>query len=432
MSKQIIIDPITRISGFLSIEAVVDKQKVIDAKSESLLFRGFEAMLKERNPRDAVYFTERICGICSTAHAMASTVALENAMNISVNKNAIILRNIMHGCEFLQNHIRHFYLYVIPDYVPLPQLENLGTGEIHDFRLPAHINEKISNNYNKAIKYSRMAHEVLALFGGKAPHCHGILPGGVTSEVTIEKLIKAKSNIKEIKQFIEDNMIIDAEAIGAYYSEYYNIGVGCKNFLTYGIPGYVEAQVLINNKKEKMDYRYITESIGQNSWCKTPRYKGEVIEVGPLARMYISGIYTKGISVIDRIKARVLEAYKICNMIQNMLNELEISFENIIRADIPQVASGIGLVDTTRGALLHYVEIENSKIKNYNIITPSTWNLSPKDDNGKNGALEVALIGTEVKSLECPVEIGRVVRSFDPCVSCATHVINGEKINSIR
>ena len=113
MSEKIIINPITRISGFLQIEVTIEKNIVTGARNNGFLFRGFEEMLKGRSPFDAIYFTERICGICSTAHGFVSAISLENALNIVPDENGAILREIMHACEFLQNHIRHFYQFTM-------------------------------------------------------------------------------------------------------------------------------------------------------------------------------------------------------------------------------------------------------------------------------------------------------------------------------
>lgn len=131
---------------------------------------------------------------------------------------------------------------------------------------------------------------------------------------------------------------------------------------------------------------------------------------------------------MDRIVARMLETEKILTIMKNLNDRLELIPNNQKVIDIPDSAEGSGFIDTTRGALAHFTYIKNKLIDHYNIITPSNWNLSPKDDNGVPGAIEKALIGTIIQDLNSPVEIGRIVRSFDPCVSCATHLFtrNGE------
>ncbi|NGX97809.1 MAG: nickel-dependent hydrogenase large subunit, partial [Candidatus Afipia apatlaquensis] len=235
MSKKIVINPFTRISGMLEISVETDGERVCSAYSSGLMFRGFELMLKGRNPLDVNYFTERICGICSTAHSMASAIALEDSLGIEISEGAKLLRNIIHGCEFLQNHIRHFYLYSTPDYVKGPDLNPIKPIKDCEYKLPEGENSRIAENYFKAIEFSRMAHEMLAIFGGKAPHNHGIVAGGVSVEVTSDKIIKFKSILQEVKYFVDNSMVPDVYSIAQYYYDCFNTGKGPGNFLSYGV-----------------------------------------------------------------------------------------------------------------------------------------------------------------------------------------------------
>lgn len=474
MNTKITIDPLTRISGFLEIQVEIDKNKIVDAKAGGMLYRGFEKMLKGREPLDAIYFTERICGICSTAHAYASTVALENALNIKASETEQILRDIIHGTEFLQNHIRHFYLFTIPDYIKLEEVSSIYQCDHTDFRIPEKLTMRIQQNYIESIKYGRMAHEALAIFGGKAPHNHGIFVGGVNSNmysnINASKIIKLKSLIREIKEFITNKMISDAYVIADYYRDYYSMGTGYGNLMSYGLYdsltniknsklNYAEPQVYIKDKLYPLDSEKISENIYSAwyesnvaesamqhvpnykpldtnlsktqgySFIKAPRYSGYAMEVGPLARMYISGRYKRGISAMDRMLARVLEAKLITEILEEKIQQLEEIVKNKITNSpenyyIQNEAKGKGLIDTVRGALGHWINIKDKNIINYDIITPSTWNLSPVDSKGVHGVLEKSLIGTTINDIKHPVEIGRIVRTFDPCVSCATHVIS--------
>jgi hydrogenase large subunit len=148
------------------------------------------------------------------------------------------------------------------------------------------------------------------------------------------------------------------------------------------------------------------------------------MEVGPLARLWINGSYTKGVSTLDRTNARVIEAKNICEIIEKLIDMIKLLPAAQKEWQIPQSTKGVGLKDTTRGALGHWITIEGQKIETYNIITPSGWNLSPEDSNGNKGPIEKALIGTYIEDVKNPSEVGRIVRSFDPCVSCATHIIS--------
>lgn len=455
---KIVIDPITRISGFLETKVEVYDNTITNAETSGLLFRGFEKMLKSRQPLDAVYFTERICGICSTAHAVASTMALEDALKIQVDLNDLYMRDLIHGFEFIQNHLRQFYNLTVPSYVKMPEINPLYSNQYNDYRLPKDKNEIIANNSIESIKYSRLAHEGLAVLGGKAPHSHGIFVGGVTVNIDSYKLEKVKSIIAQLKEFI-NIMLEDIDTISKYYEDYFKMGETYNNFMSYGVfdhyidpeISYVKPGVIIRGNKEKFDKNKITENIlhswyvsdKQNeapwensideinldkkeaySFIKSPNYDGYPMEVGPLARLKLSGEYNGGSSCMDRNIARVLETKKIIGIMEELAKRIKLLPSSQKIYDIPQEGFGAGLTDTTRGALGHWVKIENKLIKYYNIITPTVWNMSPKDEKGTPGVGEKALLGTKIKDIKEPVEVGRIMRSFDPCVSCATHLIS--------
>jgi len=461
MGNKITINPLTRISGFLEIEAEVEKNVIIDARSSGMLFRGFEKMLQGRPPLDAIYFTQRICGICSTAHSIASAAALEDALNVIPDENDKIIRDFIHGCEFLQNHLRHFYQYTLPDFIKGPDINPVFMPSHGDYRLPEKLNNKIAQHYEESLKYSREAHEMLAILAGKAPHNHGVFVGGVTVNLDASKFIMVKSILDSIISFIQDIMIEDVYKISEYYQDYFKNGESYGNFMSYGVYDtykerdltYVYPSTLIDGEVNPLNEGVITESIhnswyvgdketyrpgegnteddvfknGGYTWIKAPRYGGIPMEVGPLARMWLSGEYTRGISTMDRTIARVLEANKIATIMKRFLEIIKLQPANQRAYEIPEEGYGVGLRGTTRGALGHWISIKDKKIDNYTIITPTTWNLSPTDSNGVKGVVEKALIGTYIDDIEKPVEIGRIVRSFDPCVSCATHIASGNK-----
>jgi [NiFe] hydrogenase large subunit len=201
-------------------------------------------------------------------------------------------------------------------------------------------------------------------------------------------------------------------------------------------------------KPLKQDPKYRPDK-GQYSWFKAPRYEGEPCEVGPLARVLIA--YAKGhkdikpavemvlktlgipatalFSTLGRTAARAIETLAIGNAMEEWVGEL---IENIKGGDtktytphdIPESGMGVGLNDVPRGALGHWVKVKNKKIDKYQYVVPSTWNLGPRDAQGKLGPIEEALIGTPVADPKQPLEILRTVHSFDPCVACGVHVID--------
>lgn len=466
MSKKIIINPLTRISGFMEIDVTIENNQVIDAQTKGNLFRGFEQMLVGRNPFDAVYFTQRICGICSAAHSMASSLALEDALNIQPMEQGRYLRDIIHCCEFLQNHIRHFYQYTVPDFVKIEQ-NPLLLSDHDDFRLPKAINDRISQHYFDSLPISRLAHQMLAVLGGKAPHNHGVFIGGIATQATAEKVVHIDSILQKVSQFIDDKMIPDVYDIAHYYQEYFHLGKGYGNLLTYGSFNnykdlgtlYVDPLVATsksvekfdeNKIQEKIDYSWYTAKTSSNqpnvavtepdmdkekaySWVKAPRYDNLPFEVGPLARLILSGAYDNRISAMDRTIARAIEAKKIAEIMKILLQQIIPGVDVQKKYELPEVAAGRGLVDTTRGALGHWLGIQDKKLSFYQIITPSTWDFSTRDNNGYRGVAEEALIGTPIQNPDKPAEIGRILRSFDPCMSCATHVYSpGRQVKTIK
>jgi hydrogenase large subunit len=167
---------------------------------------------------------------------------------------------------------------------------------------------------------------------------------------------------------------------------------------------------------------------GAYTWLKAPRYQDLVHEVGPLARMWVNGDYRDGISVIDRLAARARETRKVAVAMDGWLDELVPGETVYAHADTPAEATGVGLTEAPRGALGHWTQISGSKISRYQMVTPTGWNASPMDDLEQPGAIEQAITGTPVRDMQNPVEVLRVVHSFDPCVACSVHMVRpGQK-----
>ncbi|WP_252225519.1 nickel-dependent hydrogenase large subunit [Clostridium sp. ZBS2] len=458
---KIIIDPITRVSGLLSIEVEIENNKIIDAKSSGSQFRGFEQIFQGRSPLDIIYLAPRICGICSTHHTMAATLALEDAMKVTPDFNGKIVRDIANGFELLQNYLRHIYLFVFPDYVDILHLNPLYKTESAkqaDYRLSKADTDRINSDYLEAVKYSREAHRGVAELAGKVPHCHGIFVGGTTTNINIQQIENIKYSINVISSFVEEKLIPDVYRISEVYNDYFKIGKGHGNLMCYELYNdysppikYCAPGVIINGVKETFDINNITESVAKTwangtsetiipgldepakpnaykenaySWINAPRYNGHAMEVGALARMTLNGGYSGGISTMDRIAAKSLEAKRICETIKVLIEMLKLGKAYQKEWEMPEKAKGIGLIEAERGALGHWLSIDKKLVSNYTLIPPSAWNLSPEDSKGIKGTAEQALIGTQINDIKYPVEIGRIVRSFDPCLNCAAHIVS--------
>lgn len=506
----IVIDPITRIEGHLKIEAVVENGEVKETRSTGTLFRGLELILRGRDPRDAPRITQRICGVCPTSHATASTLAMDQAFGTAdrIPENGRIVRNLILGSNFVQSHILHFYHLTALDYVDVTaaaDYEGVDPGMLSakrflergnlapfvpryegDYRLSKELNQKATSHYIQALDIRRQAQEMLAVFGGKMPHNVGIVPGGVTQVPTVDTITAFLWRLNAIRGFIDNVYLPDVKAVAAGYSDYLEIGSGCGNLLAYGGFPTADGRFLdggttsTNLDPAKLDPAQITESVrhswyvssedplhpsegrtepnldkeGAYSWLKAPRYNGRVYEVGPLARMAVN--YARGnqavkplvdsalsemgpapavlFSVLGRHLARALECKIVADAMADWVLQLCPGEPVYTPYEIPDEGSGAGLTAAPRGALGHWVRLSGGKIGHYQCVVPTTWNASPKDSQGTPGPIEQAITGTRIRDEQNPFEIVRIVRSFDPCLACAVHLVRpkGKTIGRFR
>lgn len=449
--QKIMFSPVTRLSGLLSVELIVEDDYIIEANASSTMFRGFEYIMRNRHVTDAVYMTQRICGICSTVHGAVASYLLDILYNNDISENAQYIRNVMLAADFLQNHIRHFYFFGLPDFVVMPDRPPFQSQNCFDCRLTKEDNRRIASHYIEAINASEKCHQILALFGGKAPHQHSFVHGGVAVAPTTDKVTQALSLIREVRAFVDRCLMPDTELIAHCYSDYFHIGITPGRFLSFGLFrfGNKNNQILWRGgvqedshlKEPRLDL--IQEDIARAwyhrtkwsneitpaphkpeaySWTKAVLYQGHHFEGGPLARMQMNGFYSGGTSVMDRIVARSLETTLIADLVEEWLNSVKIGEPPIKQNKELAVNEAIAVTDAMRGALLHSARLNCEEIEKYDIITPTAWNFSPKDEVGHRGPVETALVGTSIPHRDLTYVIpGRIIRSFDPCISCATH-----------
>ena len=179
---------------------------------------------------------------------------------------------------------------------------------------------------------------------------------------------------------------------------------------------------------------------GKYSWMKAPRYEGAPCEVGPLAELmvmrdplFVDLVGRSGPSAFVRQLARIVRATHLIPVMETWLGEVAGDGHFYSPPGDIVEGRGFGLTEAARGALGHWVEIADGRIELYQVITPTTWNASPRDADGRRGPMEEALVGTRVTDASNPVELGHVVRSFDPCLVCAVHAVSrGERAGDIR
>lgn len=456
-----IMDPVTRIEGHMKVEVTIDavggSQQIVDARCTGTLFRGFETLLIGRNPLDAPVITQRICGVCPISHGQTAVLALEDVSNWLPPTNARLMRNLTLGSNFIQSHILHFYLLAALDFVPGPEKSPWAPAWMVDMRGGL---DSVMNHLGGALEARRRAHEMGAIGGGKMPASHAFIPGGFTASLTANQIEQFRSHLTFLIDFINNAYIPDVETVGEIYSDYFHIGAGYRNLLAYGVfemdngyaqrlfrRGYVEKGSAAvqdgpgaRDISEFVKYSWYedetsnlspTEGATQPiypkgeaySWLKAPRLFEKPFEVGPLARMWVNGDYQNGISVMDRHLARALETLKIAEAMNAWLDELDV--DQVVYDNSYEQFSGfgVGLSEAPRGALGHWIQIGDGRIDHYQVITPTCWNASPKDDYSVPGPMEQALIGTPIEDPDQPLEALRVIHSFDPCLSCAVHIM---------
>src|ERR1700690_1362037 len=287
MATRVVVDPITRIEGHLRVEAMLDDSgKIHDAMSSGTMWRGIEVILEGRDPREAWAFCERICGVCTTVHALASVRAVENALGIQVPKNADVIRNIMFLTQMVQDHVVHFYHLHALDWVDIvsalkadpaatatlaqkvsPSWPTSTPGYFKDiqstvkkfvesgqlgifqnaywgnpaYKLPPEANLMAVAHYLEALRWQKEIVKIHTIFGGKNPHPN-YLVGGMASAISmqgdnainIERLNYVRDLIHDALQIVEALYLPDLLAVASFYTDWAAIGGGLGNYMVYG------------------------------------------------------------------------------------------------------------------------------------------------------------------------------------------------------
>jgi hydrogenase large subunit len=395
------------------------------------------------------------------------------------------------------------------------------------YKLPPEVNLIAVAHYLEALEWQKELVKVHTVFGGKNPHPN-YLVGGVPCSINIEEANAVNAErlafvgklFEDAKTFVDQVYIPDLVAIAGFYkSDWGAIGGGLTNYLAFGdfpsngynnpesfkmprgailgrdlshilevkaddpeqIQEYInnswyeyskgdktglhpwEGETKFNYTGPKPPYEHLDFS-QKYSWVKTPRWKGNPMEVGPLSRMLVG--YASGkpefkevvdstlkaldvpvaalFSTLGRTAARGLETKLVCGwaleFYQQLLTNIkngDTRTQNNVKWDPeswPKQAKGIGMVEAPRGALSHFIVIEDKKIANYQLVVPTTWNASPRDIKGQRSAYEESLIGTPIEDAKNPLEVLRTIHSFDPCLACAVHLYdeNGTTIHDVK
>jgi hydrogenase large subunit len=569
----VVVDPVTRIEGHLRIEAETENGIITRASSSGTMLRGIENVLTGRDPRDAWAIAQRICGVCTLVHGIASVRAVENALDYPIPANAELIRNLMIGAQFVHDHVMHFYHLHALDWVDVVSALSadpakaahlqqcmsdwpnsttdyfadvqqrlsafVGSGQLGifangywghpEYKLPPELNLIAFAHYLEALDWQRRVARLHTIFGGKNPHPNFVVGGAPcrldsrAGRTGVDRMGRkqVKLVIQEMREFVDKVYVPDTIAIARFYKDWANRGEGVGNFMTYGdFPDaftganddtklFIPRGVILNRDlstvhpidlddptqvQEYVSHSWYDYQSGKDtplhpydgetkpsytgpmppyqnldvensySWLKSPRWKGKPMEVGPLARvlmLYASGNsaaqtlvnstlaelklpVTALFSTLGRVAARTLETKLIADqmlswykqMVQNLrAGDKRTHNDSLFYPDSwPSSAFGAGYTEAPRGALAHWVVINDGRITNYQAVVPSTWNAGPRDAQGLEGPYEAALRGHRLHDPEQPLEILRTIHSFDPCLACAVHVVDpdGDELIQVK
>jgi hydrogenase large subunit len=387
-------------------------------------------------------------------------------------------------------------------------------------KLSPEVNLLAVAHYLEALDYQRRANQVVAILGSKTPNIQNLAVGGVANAINLDnqatlnmqKLYQVKDLLDGMMAFIEQVYFVDVCAIGAMYADWFGHGRGVTNYLAvpdfptdtkgtqFDMPGGTIMNADLGTLKpitsfedpyfkenvaeciarawydgdwtkhpweETTDPKYTDyEAKGRYSWIKSPRFAGEVMQVGPLAHVLVGlaqgheptvrwatrTLDTAGSiagttlspailhSTLGRHAARMIRTAVMAEIAQRQWSLL---VENIQRGDTdifnaPTFPSGeqrgFGFHEAPRGTLSHWIVIRDGRIKNYQAVVPSTWNAGPRDDKNRVGPYEASLVGNPVADPTQPLEVLRTVHSFDPCIACAIHTLDveGQEIAQVK
>ncbi len=484
MKRILVLDPVNRLEGDLRVKLTIEDNTVIDAQSSGILFRGFERIMNSREPMDALVITPRICGICSVSHSVAAAKALQMSMGTNIPENGYLMKNLILGTEVVMSHLTHFYFLFGPDMTNekykklsiyneiLPRFKTMkGISVLKALKARQSMLEimglvggKWPNTLaiHPAGTTSTMNLSTKTRAIGVLQEFQSFLEQDLL-KCPLEEWLDIDT-FDRLEEWLQ-HPLHGSSDIGIFFkfsmkAGLDRLGIGPNRFLSYGSfemengTKWIKAGYNESGRTMEFDQSLIQEHIAHSffrdamtsrhplsgvtvpfsrkknaySWTKAPRYMGKTVEVGPLARMIISNeplimdtMRLMGPSAFTRMFARLREMTLLTQKLSTWIQKIDPGKPFYSSLSNRYKDIGIGLTEAARGCLGHWVKIESKRIQNYQIITPSAWNMSPRDELDQPGPLEQALIGTRLDSPDNPIEVYHIIRSFDPCMSCTVH-----------
>ena len=452
------VEPVTRVEGHGKISVSFDDSGNLDkVRFHVVEFRGFEKFLEGRYVEDAPIYTPRICGICQVAHHLASAKAVDNVFGVKIPETVELLRNLMHQGATVHSHALHFYMLAAPDLM-FPTTDDVLKRNLMG------IAKEHPEIIKDAIELRKAGQNVVRVVGGRAIHPVTAVVGGQSkslkeeerdellklSERTIELSEKSIEVGKKLLENIKDEDLLD---IG--YFESAHMGM-----VNNGVHDLYDGKLRVVNSEGKVEYEfdpseymnYIAEGVKPYSYLKFPylKDKGEedgIYRVNTLSRLNVSDkmatplaqkYYDEFVKEFGKPchhpmlfhYARLIELLSSAEMVKELLENDKIVGEDIRAEPEEVVGDGVGCVEAPRGTLIHHFKTDDDGIITDTNLVVATVQNNPAMDIGVRKVAEKYIKAPEDATPQVLNYMEMLIRAYDPCLSCATHII-GEESNNL-
>lgn len=466
MARTIVIDPITRIEGHGKVVVELDDDlNVTDAKLHVVEFRGYERFIQGHPYWEAPVLMQRICGICFVSHHLAGAKALDDMIGVgpvsgtALTPTAVKMRRLGHYAQMLQSHVASYFFLVVPEML-------FGIDAAPEQRNFIGLIEANPDLVKRVVRLRKWGQEIIEAVFGKRMHGISSIPGGVNKSLTaadVSRFLDGEEGLPSVDEVIADAQL-GLQMFYDFHDEHRDVVDGFANVPALNMclvddEGNVDyydgrLRVVDDDKAIVRDFDYrdylgqISEGVEKWSYMKFPyltdlgREAGSV-RVGPLARLNVTRTlstpiaaealerfhaYTRGRAnnrTLHTNWARTIEIIHAAEVVRDLLNDPDITKDDLVVAPGPQawVGEGVGVVEAPRGSLLHHYRADRAgNVTFANLIVATTQNNQVLNRTVRSVA-EAYLDGKAeiTEGMMNAIEVG--IRAYDPCLSCATHAL---------
>ncbi len=427
--KKVIVDHLARVEGDGGIYVELDGDKL--KKVQVNIFEGprlIEALAIGKLPEEVISFTPRICAICTVSHKNAAIRAFERTLKFNENKKTYFTRELMHLGEMIESHSLHIFALALPDYLGYPNVIAMV--------------DKYEDVVKQALALKKFGNKIMQIINGKCIHGENAIAGGFGKFPTKSELLEIKKEAKQYLAFMLAATDIVGELEIPDHLEEETVFVCCNpadNKFGFWSDELIfsDGTILPSNKYKEN----LIERVVPHSFAKRSLYKGKPFTVGALARLNCIGKRLKGEAGKYFIKYKNDRWLK-NPLFNNLAQAIEIIYcleripelvDILLKLPDPELEKptrekgrGVGTVEAPRGLLVHDYSCEVGYVTDANIITPTAYNLDDIEKYIGNAALNLNKQGKNENQIA--FELEKIARAYDPCISCATHMVRVKKV----